>query len=119
MKIQNLNSTAVTTKRDLYGKLSAVNNFKLFDNVPDDDKVLVIDTMKSNKDIITVAQVVYPTDYGITFTVYQDYFKTVMRNPGRATAKAIAAQQTAALDMLKLIKNDAMSFYLAKDVDAA
>jgi hypothetical protein len=119
MKIDNINSTAVTTKRDLYGKISAVNYFKLFDNVPGDDKVLVIDTMKSYKDIITIAQVVYPTDYGVTFTVYQDYFKTVMKNPGRATAKAIAAQQASALDMLKLIKNDAMSFYLAKDVDAA
>jgi hypothetical protein len=108
--MKNIDSTAINVTRDIYNKLQARNTFKL-----NDDQVLIVDTFKSGKQITTYAQVVYPTDSGFTFTFPQDYMKTVIRKPGRATAKAIADQQKDALDMIDQIKIDAMAFYVAQD----
>ena len=108
--MKNIDSTAINVTRDIYGKLEARNTFKL-----DDEKVLMVDTFKSGKQITTYAQVVYPTDSGFTFTYPQDYMKTVIKNPGRATVKAIAAQQKDALDMLDKIKIDANAFYICPE----
>lgn len=115
--MKNIGSKVVNVKRDMYGKLGATNTFKLFDSVPDDNKYLVISTQKSYKDIVTIAQVVYPTEYGYEFVMFQDFFKTYVKKPGRATAKAIAAQQEDALSlgMFRMIMEDAKLFYFAKE----
>lgn len=79
--------------------------------------VLTCETYKGgNGGLISAARITYVKDHCEAFALYGDFSKTLARYPGRATQKAIDAQQAFVFTpaQVESLKDEARAFYANK-----
>ena len=70
----------------------------------------------SNGQIVSAAHIHYAKDGLLTFMMYGDFSKTVLRIKGRATQKTLDAQHAQAFtpESIEALKSEALAFYASK-----
>lgn len=103
--------------RSIRGELQALTTIPLFEV---GDRVLQVTTFKSSPGIVCDAQVVQEHDGMITFVIFQDYHKTLVRDrTARATEKNIRSVHAQGLAGIEAVLAEARQQYAVSTLATA